>query len=231
ATTTVLRCLPGLGEECLRGPWGKWRTPSWLGGVIIMALSMARPALAQDFAAPAFPGPSTASLGFLEHGLPPSVGGMRLDVSVTRWFGFSDLTTRALAVGLGMGAVRSALGFSQTGEPPLGWSTLGLSLGGGGPGGAAALRVAVRRDHDPAELASPLGPGIGVEAGGGAWLKAEPLVVWASAPQFWVRGIEPPLSRPLEIGGSLKGSGVAFCFSHSGPLRWRGMTGNHAVLV
>ncbi len=219
----------GLRGSVRRGGSARGWMP--IGLALTIASSTARSVGAQDFDLPSFPGPSATALGLLEHGLAADGRGIRLDASVTRWFAFPDLTTRSLAAGLGLGAVRSALGVSQTGEPPLGWSALGLALGGGGQAGAVALRVTARRDHDPAAVPSPLGAGIGAEAGGGAWLNAEPLVIWASAPQLWVRGVAPPLARPLEVGGSIHGPGIALSFSHSGPLRGRGMTGGHAVAL
>jgi hypothetical protein len=105
-------------------------------------------------------------------------------------------------VGFSVRSWRAALGFSQTGEPELGWTALGIGFGAASGRAAAGFRACARRDRDaPWSVERAFTPGAGVEAGAGAWLMAtDDVRVWASAPQVWMGGAPPPLSRPLELG-------------------------------
>ena len=73
-------------------------------------------ARAQDFAAPAPPGPDPSALAFLDRALPAAEGGARIEAASTRWFGLPELITRVAALELGWRSFRSAAGVSQTGE-------------------------------------------------------------------------------------------------------------------
>jgi hypothetical protein len=64
-----------------------------------------------------------------------------------------------------------------------------------------------------------LGPGVGVEAGAGAWVAIGELELWADAPQLWTRGAAPPLSKPLEIGARVELDGVIAWWSRRAPRR------------
>jgi len=169
------------------------------------ALLLASRLEAQDFAAPARAGPAGSPLAWLECGLPAAGGGTRIAGAATRWFALPELTTRALGLGISWRGARSAFGLSQTGDPELGWTALGLAAGGAGPRCGGALRAVARRDRHPRPEPGPLGPGVGFEAGAGAWAEAgADLTLWASAPQIWRRGAAPPLARGLELGGALR---------------------------
>ena len=160
---------------------------------------------AQDFVAPAQAGPAVSPLALLDRALPSAAPGVALSGSSTRWFALPELTTRALALGASWQGARAALGLSQTGDPELGWTALGLALGGANRRCGGALRAVARRDRHPAPEPGPLGPGAGLEAGAGAWADAGAgVTLWASAPQVWLRGAAPPLSRGLEIGAALR---------------------------
>ena len=163
---------------------------------------------AQDFMCPALAGPDRSPLTVLERGLPPAGPGTSLAGSSTRWFGLPELTTRAVGVGGSWHGARGAAGLSQTGDPELGWTSLGLALGGAGTSCGGALRAVARRDRHPRPDDGPLGPGVGLEAGAGAWAQTGGNVtLWASAPQIWWRGAAPPLARGLEIGGAYRAGG------------------------
>jgi hypothetical protein len=178
-------------------------------------------ALAQDFAGAALPGPATCAGALLESGLPPEGAGVALDLSCTRWFGLPELETRAIAGGAGWRGVRLAAGCSQTGEPELGWSALGLALGVARPEGGAGLRAVARRDRavEPgSEAAARLEARAGAEVGWGAWLRAAPgLTLWAAVPQSWTAGAAPPLERPLEIGARFARDDLTLWLTRSAP--------------
>lgn len=165
-------------------------------------LAGAATARAQDFAPPLAAGPDASPLVALERALPAAAPGFSICGATATVYGLPDLATRAIGVGAGFANARAALGLSQTGTPALGWTSFALAVGGAGSAGGAALRLGARRDRDvTAQPAAALGPGIGLEAGAGAWFEAAPEVtVWASAPQLWARGTAPPLARPLELG-------------------------------
>jgi hypothetical protein len=176
----------------------------WTG----LALLLASRCGAQDFASPACPGPARSPLAFLDCGLPPAGPGTRIAGAATRWFALPELTTRALGLGTSWRGARATIGLSQTGDPELGWTALGLAAGGSGPRCGGALRAVARRDRHPRPEPGPLGPGVGLEAGAGAWADAgADLTVWASAPQIWLRGAAPPLARGLELGGAFRARG------------------------
>lgn len=159
-------------------------------------------AAAQDFASPAPPAAVTPAV-FLERGLPERSASPAVEALVTRWYEVPDLATRAVALAAGWRSVRAAAGISRTGEPELGWTTGALALGVAGRGAGGALRAAARRDGAPGALEAALGPGAGLEAGGGVWVEAGAgITLSASAPQIFTRGISPPLERGLEIGAS-----------------------------
>ena len=164
---------------------------------------------AQDFASPALAWPGGSPLAVLERGLPPAEGGASLAGSSTRWFGIPELTTRAVGLAGSWRGARGAAGLSQTGDPELGWTALGLALGGAGKSGGGALRAVARRDRHPRPEDGALGPGVGLEAGAGAWAETGGgITLWASAPQIWLRGAAPPLARGLEIGGAFRAGGT-----------------------
>jgi len=190
------------------------------GGLIALAGPGER-ALAQDFAGAALPGPATSAGAFLESGLPPSGAGPTLDASYTRWFGLPELETRAAACGAGWRLVRLAAGFSQTGEPDLGWSAFGLACGVARPEGGVGLRAVARRDRavEPGSAAAArLEARAGAEVGWGAWLRAaRGLRLWAAVPQSWTAGVAPPLDRPLEIGAAFEHDGLALWLTRAAP--------------
>jgi hypothetical protein len=165
-------------------------------------LAARRAAWAQDFAPASPAGPQAGAAALLERALPVAGPALSLESAATRWLGLASLETRAAALGVSAGPARVAAGLSQTGDPELGWTCAALALGAAGPEGGAALRVAGRCDRSEGPLAAGrLGLGAGYEAGAGAWLAAAPgLTLWASAPQLWTGGQDPPLSRPLELG-------------------------------
>ena len=183
----------------------------------LAALLAPGPAWAQDFAlpAPAWP-PGPASL-WIERALPPAAPTPVLEAGVIRWHGLDALVTRSIAAGAGVRAFRGAIGLSQTGEPDLGWTTLGTALGTVAPHAGASLRLAVRRDRTSPFGFDARGAAVGAEAGGGAWIDAGARIhVWASAPQVWTRGSVPPLRRPLEIGAAGEWGGVTLWLSRAG---------------
>ena len=170
--------------------------------VIAVLLASPWPARAQDFVSASIAGPSPSPLVLLEDGLPSGRTGIAAEASVTRWWGLPDLATRSVAIGASFRSLRCAGGISQTGEADLGWSSAGVALGAAGDSWGVALRGVARRDRDRDAVSSALGPGLGAEAGAGAFIEPSPgLAGWASAPQLWTRGLAPPLTRALEIGG------------------------------
>lgn len=174
-----------------------------------LALAGATRCAAQDFVSPALAGPDDSPLAALERGLPPASPGASLAGSSTRWFGLPELTTRALGLGGSWHGARGAAGLSQTGDPELGWTALGLALGGASKSCGGALRAVARRDRHPRPEDGALGPGVGLEAGAAAWAEAGGgVTLWASAPQIWLRGAAPPLTRGLEIGGAYRAGGT-----------------------
>ena len=194
--------------------------PLLAGGLIALAGAGGR-AGAQDFAGATLPGPAASASAFLESGLPPPGAGTALDASYTRWFGLPELETRAAACGAGWRPVRLAVGLSQTGEPEIGWSALGLACGVARPGGGGGLRGVARRDRAVAPgsaAAASLEGRAGVEVGWGAWLEAaRGLRLWAAVPQSWTAGLAPPLDRPLEIGAVFERDGLALWLTRSAP--------------
>ena len=184
-------------------------------------LGLAARAAAQDFTGAALPGPATSAGGFIESGLPPVCAGSALDASCTRWFGLPELETRAVACAAGWRLARVAAGCSQTGEPDLGWSAVGLACGVAHPDGGAGLRAVARRDRsiDPGSAAAErLEARAGAEVGWGAWLEAaRGLRLWAAVPQSWSVGVAPPLERPLEIGASFERDGLALWLTRAAP--------------
>lgn len=159
---------------------------------------------AQDFGGAPLALPRGAC-ALLEHALPGEAR-WAMASSATRWWGLPDLTTRAIAVQAPAGALRVAVGLSQTGEPAIGWTTVGLGLGAVSARGGGGVRAALRRDRAAdAGLAGAgaWGEGVGGEVGAGAWLRPAPgIEVWASAPQLHTRGLAPPLARVLHVGAS-----------------------------
>jgi hypothetical protein len=171
-----------------------------IGAAIVLLAGAARLAPAQDFASAAPAGPAGA-LAMLERGLPAPGRGVGIEAGITRWFALPAIETRAVAMRASVGNARAALGVAQTGDPELGWNALGLAFGGASAAGGAALRALLRRDRSPVSP-GPLGSGVGVELGGGAWVRAaRDVLLWAAAPQTYLRGEAPPLRRGLELGG------------------------------
>lgn len=169
-------------------------------------------AYAQDFTGASPPaavdGDAFASL---DRALPPRSRAFTAAVSNTRWWDLDELETRSAVIGAGWGGARAALGLSQTGTPELGWTALGVSVGGAASDGGAAVRLCGRVERDaPWSAARALSTAAGAELGAGAWLvPAGGVRVWASAPQVLMRGPSPPLARALEVGiRAGEGSGV-----------------------
>ena len=161
------------------------------------------PANAQDFASPAPPGSFATPAIFLEHGLPALPAAPAVEAVATSWYGMPELATRAVALCAGWRSARAAAGISRTGGSELGWTTAAFALGVAAQGGGGALRAAARRDADPAPIDAALGPGAGLEVGGGVWVEAGAgITLIASAPQMFTRGGAPPLGRGLEIGAN-----------------------------
>ena len=187
---------------------------------VLIALLGGRAVGAQDFAAPAPPGPGDAPVLFLESALPAAAGALALDGLVLRWNGLDELVTRAVAIGFGARKTRVAAGLSQTGEPEVGWTCVALAAGAALDGAGLGVRAAGRRDRDRGALGGALGPGLGAEIGFGAWLAPSAGVkVWTSAPQVWRRGTLPPLSRPLTWGVRLESDPVRGWILHRSPSR------------
>jgi hypothetical protein len=184
-------------------------------------LALAARAASQDFTSATLPGPASSAGAFIESGLPQVGAGPALDASYTRWFGLPELETRAVACAAGWRLTRVAAGFSQTGEPDLGWSAIGLACGVARPAGGAGLRAVARRERaiEPGSAAAVrLEARAGAEVGWGAWLEAaRGLRLWAAVPQSWSTGVAPPLGRPLEIGGEFERDGLTLWLTRSAP--------------
>ena len=181
------------------------RSRRWLaaltGGLLFCAAGGR--ASSQDFAGAAPPSAGQDdAFASLERALPPAGRSLTAAVSHTQWWELRDLETRSAVIGAGWRSARTALGVSQTGSPELGWTALALSAGGAGSDAGAALRACGRLERDaPWSAARALSRDAGLEVGAGAWLApANGVRVWASAPQMLVRGLSPPLARPLELG-------------------------------
>ena len=169
---------------------------------LLALLLVARATAAQDFTGASPAGSTRVPDGLLDRALPASTSSLCAAVSQTRWWGLPGLETRAATLSGSFHTWRAALGLSQTGEPELGWTTLGIGAGASTARAGAGLRACARRDRDaPFRLVRAFTPGAGVEAGAGAWLvAADGVRVWASAPQVWTGGAAPPLARALELG-------------------------------
>jgi len=165
-------------------------------------LLLARVTAAQDFTAASPAGSTRAPDGLLDRALPAASPSLCAAVSQTRWWGLPGLETHSAALGGSFHTWRAALGLSQTGEPELGWTALGIGFGAATRRAGAGIRACARRDRDaPFRVVRVFTAGAGVEAGAGAWLvAADGVRVWASAPQVWASGAAPPLARPLELG-------------------------------
>jgi len=188
---------------------------------LIAGLTLVARSVAQDFTSATPPGPASSAGAFIESGLPAIGVGSAFDASYTRWFGLPELETRAVSGAAGGRLVRVAAGFSQTGEPDLGWSAVGLACGVARPDGGAGLRAVARRDlaiEPGSAAAARLAARAGVEVGWGAWLEAaRGLRLWAAVPQSWSTGVAPPLDRPLEIGVSFERDGLTLWLMRSAP--------------
>ena len=169
---------------------------------LLLVLLLARAAAAQDFAGASPAGSIRVPDGLLDRALPPAAASLGAAASQTRWWGLPGLETRAAAVSGSFHSWRAALGLSQTGEPEIGWTALGLGLGAASLHAGAGVRACARRDRDaPWSVTRAFAAGSGVEAGAGAWLApVAGIRVWASAPQMWTGGAPPPLARALEMG-------------------------------
>jgi hypothetical protein len=184
-------------------------------------IAVAARCIAQDFTSATLPGPASSAGAFIESGL-PRIGALPVfDASYTSWFGLPELETRAVACAAGWRLMRVAAGFSQTGEPELGWSAVGLACGVARPDGGAGLRAVARRDRaiEPGSAAAArFEARAGVELGWGAWLEAARGVeLWAAVPQSWSAGVAPPLDRPLQIGGQFECNGLTLWLTRSAP--------------
>lgn len=173
-----------------------------LAGLLALAALAPAPGVAGDFGT-ATPGVLWAGpASMLADALPFADDGVRLEAGITRWFALPGLVTREAALGVGWRGARVVAGLSQTGDPELGWNAVGFAVGGASHAAGAALRAVARRDRTPPPEPGPLGPGVGFELGGGAWVRAGAgVTLHASAPQVWLRGTAPPLLRGFEVGG------------------------------
>jgi hypothetical protein len=170
----------------------------------LATLTRVAPLSAQEFEAAAPFGAATAGTSgaatAIDRGL-PGTGRIELAASIVSRYAVPELTSQALVLGAGAGVVRGALGVAEFGPPDLGWAALAGAVGVCTPSGGAAVRGVVRRDQRG-------GSPVGLELGGGGWVRFEPLTVWASAPQSWTDGPAPPLSRPLTIGAAIDAGGA-----------------------
>jgi len=188
----------------------------------LVAPVLAKRAGAQNFAPAEPPGPASSGAALLERGLPDARGALAFEALATSWLGVPDLATRAACVAVPIHSLRFAAGISRTGAAELGWSAAGLAAGASGPAGGAAVRAIARRDDDPAARLDP-----GLEAGGGAWVRAGRRArIWASAPQLWTRGA-PPLPQGLVIGASFQSDGVEAWLERQAPARAADDNGRH----
>ena len=189
---------------------------AWLA-LTLAALMLRAPcrARAQDFHAPERSPLEGGAGAMLEDALPPRLPAIELAATTTAWYG-TPLLTRALAVGVGWSALRVSAGMSQTGDPEIGWTALGLGVGVVERGGGIGARAIARRDRT-SEFAfnAPTGTA-GLDVGAGAWVALGVGVrVWASVPSLGSVGALPPLARPLEIGAQLERAGLTLWLSHS----------------
>ena len=185
--------------------------------IVIVALIAVAPAHAQDFDLPAPAWPPSSVAAWLERSLPPAAATPVVEAGATRWHGLDGLVTRSIAAGAGRRAVRAGLGLSQTGEPDIGWTALAVVAGAAAGRGGASVRALSRRDRTSPFGFDARGADVGLEVGGGGWIEAvRGIHVWASAPQMWTRGTQPPLARPLEIGGAADLGGITVWLSRSG---------------
>jgi hypothetical protein len=177
---------------------------------VLALLVVCAEARAQDFDSPQ-PGArfETAAV-LLEDGLPPAVARWTAEGSSVGRHAIAELSTRAVAVGGAWQVLRVAAGLSQTGDPQLGWTAVGAGLGVAGANAGFGVRAAARRDRWWLAEATPLGSGLGAEAGLGAWIRPTSRIdVWASAPHIWVRGSAPPLERGLRTGVRMRWSEIS----------------------
>lgn len=177
-------------------------SPGTLARAAVVALAAwGSLASAQDFGAPGPIMVNTGGFSLLEGGMPSTSTAWSFEALRTARHALSELTTRALATRGGYGPLRIAVGLSQTGDPEIGWTALGVALGTAGAEGGAAVRAVARRDRHPEPEPTPLGAGVGAEAGAGAWIRVTPMIdLWAQAPQLWHRGAAPPLARGMKLG-------------------------------
>jgi hypothetical protein len=162
----------------------------------------AHAARSQDFEAASPPLTTRAPDALLDRALPSATPALAASAAQTRWWGLPGLETRSVSAGASLNTWRVALGFSQTGEPEVGWTTLGIGFGAASRHAGAGVRACARSDRDAAyRLTRTFDAAAGAEAGVGAWLDAADGVrVCASAPQVWTSATAPPLARPLELG-------------------------------
>jgi hypothetical protein len=170
----------------------------------LATLARDAPLRAQEFEAAAPFGAATAGTASaataIDRGL-PGTGRVELAASIVSRYAVPELTSQALVLGGGLGRVRGAIGVAEFGPPDLGWAALAGAVGVCTSSGGAAVRGVARRDQR--------GPApIGLELGGGGWVRFDPVTVWASAPQSWTDGPAPPLARALAIGAAVDAGGV-----------------------
>jgi len=171
----------------------------------------AAPARAQDFERAGPAGPAHGPVAFLDSGLAPADGApSAAALGITR-YALPELATRAVAAGAGWRSLRVAVGFSQTGDPDLGWNALGAAAGVANARWGAGVRGIARRDRTVLDPAARWGG----EVGAGAWLSLDaPLVVWAAAPAAWTAGGAPPLLRGFAMGALAFTDGARIWFEH-----------------
>jgi hypothetical protein len=179
--------------------------------VLLLAPAAAR---AQDFASPWPFWPPGSALALLEHGLAGPAPRASAEAAVTRWFGLPQLETRAIALGGRAREVSFYIGFSQTGAPELGWTSLAAGIGRSDRHGGVAVRALARRDRLTPFAFDGDAHTTGDEAGIGAWARAGGTFrVWMSAPQLWRDGEAPPLRRSLTLGAVWTAPGAAAWFA------------------
>lgn len=205
------------------------RTARVLACVAAFFLFPALPARAQDFDAPLTPGGAGSAARFLEHGLPPAAT-HSLDLLAVGRYALPELGSRALAASAGWRSVRAAAGLSQTGDPEIGWTALGVAAGVSAGRWGAGVRAVARRDRHPAPEPTPLGAGLGAESGAGAWFSVTPRIeFWTAAPQLWSRGGAPPIERGLASGVVWRVNGGRVWFEHEArPLGGAGAASHRA---
>jgi hypothetical protein len=185
------------------------------GAIALCALLLAPGAArAQDFAAPGRPGPAGAA-ALLEHGLAPADAAAELSVLGVRRWGLPEGEGAALHAGFGWRTLRLAAGLARAGDEVVGWRTAGLALGAAGGDAGLALRAALHEDVAPATGGTVRAHGL--EAGGGAWMRLGPGLLWISAPQLRVEGAAPPLARGLELGAVVETGALALWAAHETP--------------